>query len=200
MFSKRTLGSIAVVLAGVFTTIAVDVTTLSLRGCITAALSVFFSSAQQIGVAKLQKQYLLSANELVATVFHWQALVLLVGGPMVDFYLFGSSPLGWEGFLPSDRRLLLLFGSCMAAVAVNYSQVLCVRFLSPTGFQVLGNAKTTCVLLIGWAFFDGAVPFRTLIGQAAAILGMVLYGRSTTRPVSPNGSRGNPNSEPKSTN
>ena len=176
-FSSRTLGSIAVVLVGVASTIVGDVT-LSLQGLITAALSVILSSAQQIGVAKIQKDYSLSANELVAAVFHWQALVLLVGGPVFDVLLFGSSPLSWDGFVLRDQRIAWLFGSCIAAVAVNYSQVCCVRSLSPTGFQVLGNAKNVFVLLVGSTFFDGSLPFRTLIGQAIAVFGMVLYTRS----------------------
>jgi hypothetical protein len=66
--------------------------------------------------------------------------------------------------------------SCTAAIFVNYSQIISIKQLSPTGFQVLGNAKTVCILLIGYLFFDGHVSTQTIIGQGVAVLGMFLYG------------------------
>ena len=68
--------------------------------------------------------------------------------------------------------------SCAAAVFVNYSQIVCIKQLSPTGFQVLGNAKTVFILLFGFLFFDGKVSTQTLFGQGLAVIGMFIYAVS----------------------
>ena len=175
-----TLLAILVVLVGIGFTISSE-WTVSTRGLLVAFLSVFSSSLQQIGVAQLQKEYSLTATELISQVFLLQALVLLIGGPLVDRVLWQSFPTSWNGFA-FGGKLFGLLASCIAAIAVNFSQVICVKTLSPTGFQVLGNTKTVVILVAGWLFFDSAVPSSRVIGgQIVAILGMVLYGYSAQR-------------------
>ena len=183
-FSRLTVASICIVLFGVGSTISDPGSEHSLFGLL-AALVSWSISCQQIGIGLLQKRYSLSSAELISQTFGLQASVLLTLGPLLDRLLFGAYPWSWVGFhalgvvSPTDR--LSLLASCLCAIMVNYSQVSCIKHLSPVGFQVLGNAKTIAILFVSWALFDGRVSRQTIGGQTVAVLGMVLYGWSVTQ-------------------
>ena len=182
-FSRLTLASMAAVLFGVGLTTTGRSLEASREGLQAAATSVVSAACQQVSVAHLQAKYSLISNEFISQTFYLQSLVLLLAGPFVDRAIYGTLPTEWAGFAPGGgRSAAWLLASCLAAISVNYTQVTVIRTLSPTGFQVLGNAKTTCILFVGWAMFDGKVSGRTVTGQCIAVLGMCLYGYAATRP------------------
>jgi solute carrier family 35 protein E3 len=180
-FSISTVCSIVVVISGVAITCFGSVLLVSAAGAFVACLAVFAASLQQLALSFLQTRYCLSSNELVAQTFYLQAIVLLGGGPLVDWWLVNSFPTAWLQFWDLADGAVYLSLSCIAAIFVNYSQIICIKQLSATGFQVLGNAKTVCILLIGFLYFDGKVSQQTVLGQGVAVLGMFLYGFSTSR-------------------
>jgi drug/metabolite transporter (DMT)-like permease len=179
-FPVLTLISIVVTSVGVGLTVTGDLS-LNLYGILVAIVAILSAGSQQVAVGWLQEKYSLSANGLVYQVFHWQALVLLIGGPIFDLYLYESSPLEWCGFQKVDEHLALLLLSCGTAVAVNYTQVVTVKELSATGYQVLGNLKTICIVIMGCAFFDAHLTRRSLFGQCVCVIGMMTYSYSYTR-------------------
>jgi hypothetical protein len=75
----------------------------------------------------------------------------------------------------------------------KYASNICVRSCSvhPVAdvvllpLQVMGHAKTICVLIIGWALFGDSFTYRKFIGMAMAVLGMVIYGYFAGRKVAP---------------
>ena len=182
-FSALTLFSILISSFGVGLTVSGDVT-LTSYGIMVAVIAVLSSGMQQVAVGWLQQKYSLSASGLVHQVFHWQAFVLLIGGPAFDLHLYKSSPLEWRGFMQVDGHLALLILSCLAAVAVNYTQIMSVRDLSATGYQVLGNLKTICIVIMGCIFFDAHYTIRSLLGQCICVCGMITYSYSQMRRTS----------------
>ena len=185
LFKKRLSGasifSILIVLSGIFVTCVGSVVVTSIAGVVVASIAVFAASLQQLSLAFLQTRYSLTSNELVAQTFYLQAIVLLLGGPFVDRLLVNSFPISWlkQNDLFGNTCYLLL--SCTASIFVNYSQIICIKQLSATGFQVLGNAKTVCILFIGYLFFDGKVSAQTVAGQGIAVLGMLFYGAAAAK-------------------
>jgi solute carrier family 35 protein E3 len=179
-FSNTTVFSIFIVISGIFVTSMGSVVTNSAVGLYVAILAVFAASAQQLSLSVLQTRYSLTSNNLIAQTFYIQAIVLLVAGPFVDLFLVGSFPTSWIVQAQLQNYIYLVL-SCTSAIFVNYSQVICIKQLSPTGFQVLGNAKTFCILLIGYLFFDASVSVQTLLGQGLAVAGMCLYGFSARK-------------------
>ena len=92
-------------------------------GLCAAFIATVSSSAQQVGVAYLGKKYSISSSELVGEVFFFQALTLLVLGPLLDFYLVNTFFTTWLPAQDNAKRVGYMAMSCSLAVAVNYSQV-----------------------------------------------------------------------------
>ena len=179
-FSRLTVASICIVLLGVGSTVSDPGSRVSAFGFVAALISCWAVAGQQVGIGLLQKRYSLSSAELIGQTFGLQAAALLTVGPVIDRMLFGAYPWGWAGFYStSGGGLVALVASCLCAIAVNFSQVSCIRHLSPVGFQVLGNAKTIAILFVSWEFFDGRVSRQIIGGQAVAVAGMAMYSYST---------------------
>ena len=189
LLSKRpslaTSFSILVVLSGIYITCIGTVVVTTGAGVVVACVAVFAASMQQLSVATLQTRYCLTPNDLVAQTFYLQAIVLVIFGPFVDWVLVESFPTSWLELPYVARQFghVWLLLSCTTAIFVNYSQIVCIKHLSPSGFQVLGNAKTVCILFLGYICFDGKVSTQTLCGQGVAVVGMFLYGASAAKKV-----------------
>ena len=69
--------------------------------------------------------------------------------------------------------------SCSAAVLVNVSQFLVLGRFTAVTYQVLGHAKTVCVLVVGYVFFGGVITGQQLLGMIMAIAGMMAYSRAS---------------------
>ena len=76
-----------------------------------------------------------------------------------------------------DRVCMAL--SCSAAVLVNVSQFLVLGRFTAVTYQVLGHAKTVCVLVVGYVFFGGVITGQQLLGMIMAIAGMMAYSRAS---------------------
>jgi solute carrier family 35 protein E3 len=64
-------------------------------------------------------------------------------------------------------------------VLVNVSQFLVLGRFTAVTYQVLGHAKTICVLCVGYVFFGGIITGQQLLGMGLAIGGMMGYSRAS---------------------
>ncbi|CAI7884596.1 unnamed protein product [Closterium sp. NIES-54] len=124
----------------------------------------------------LQDHYATSSFDLLSQTAPLQALLLLLIGPPLDFYLTSRSLLAFH-FSPGALLFLLLSG--LLAVACNLSVYLCIGRFSATTYQVLGHVKTVLVIGIGVVFFHSPLSLHSMLGMSLAVLGMAMYGRAT---------------------
>jgi len=79
----------------------------------------------------------------------------------------------------SRGSALCLVMSCSAAVLVNVSQFLVLGRFTAVTYQVLGHAKTICVLVVGYLFFGGQITGQQFVGMTMAVGGMMSYSQAS---------------------
>ena len=55
----------------------------------------------------------------------------------------------------------------------------CRGWCAPHRYQVLGHAKTICVLVVGYIFFGGVITGQQFLGMCMAVGGMMAYSRAS---------------------
>mmetsp|Transcript_26909 Transcript_26909/g.80667 ORF Transcript_26909/g.80667 Transcript_26909/m.80667 type:complete len:342 (-) Transcript_26909:39-1064(-) len=177
VFTARMVLSIMLTLAGVGL-VAITEMKLndSLAGVIVALCSVVSSSGQQLLVRHLQLKYNVTAGQLLGVVAPAQGVSLLLLSPVLDKM---STGMYVTDFQWSQGAYAWLAMSCSAAVLVNVSQFLVLGRFTAVTYQVLGHAKTICVLSVGYLFFGGVITGQQLLGMALAVGGMMSYSAAS---------------------
>ena len=145
-------------------------------GVFVALCSVVSSSGQQLMVRHLQLKHNVSAGQLLGVVAPAQGASLLLLSPFLDKVTTGGYVTDYEW---TQGALLCMVLSCSAAVLVNVSQFLVLGRFTAVTYQVLGHAKTICVLCVGYVFFGGIITGQQLLGMGLAIGGMMGYSRAS---------------------
>lgn len=171
-FRTPIIMSIVVVVVGVGIVTVADVE-VNLPGLIVAGMSVVCSGMQQILCGTIQRNYDVSANQLLSLSAPIQGTMLLLAGPPVDKLLSDRWIFGYIWTMPA---VLLLILSCTLAVGVNISQFMVLGRFSAVTFQVLGHTKTVLVLVFSWVFLKESCTARKMFGMALAVVGMAAYG------------------------
>mmetsp|Transcript_5381 Transcript_5381/g.16966 ORF Transcript_5381/g.16966 Transcript_5381/m.16966 type:complete len:307 (+) Transcript_5381:257-1177(+) len=177
VFTAKMVGAIAMTLVGVS---LVALTEVSLNdsalGVFVALCSVVSSSGQQLLVRHLQLKHNVSAGQLLGVVAPAQGASLLVLSPFFDHASTGQYV---TDFAWTQGAIICLVLSCSAAVLVNVSQFLVLGRFTAVTYQVLGHAKTICVLVVGYIFFGGVITAQQFLGMCMAVGGMMAYSRAS---------------------
>ena len=174
---KRQIASIGLTLCGVALVAITEMNvSSSVLGVAVAACSVLSSSGQQLLVRHLQLKHNVSAGALLGVVAPAQGMSLLLLSPVLDKL---STGIFVTDYRWSRGSALCLVMSCSAAVLVNVSQFLVLGRFTAVTYQVLGHAKTVCVLVVGYVFFGGVITGQQLLGMIMAIAGMMAYSRAS---------------------
>eukprot|EP00249_Psilotum_nudum_P018737 c26938_g1_i1 orf=470-1483(-) len=178
-YSRDTKLSIIVVLMGVAICTVTDVS-VNAKGFVAAVIGVWSTALQQYYVHHLQKKYTLGSFELLSQTAPAQAVSLLLVGPVVDFWLSHKRVDLYEYSVPTMFFIAL---SCLIAVGTNLSQFICIGRFTAVSFQVLGHMKTVLVLILGFLFFGKeGLNAHVVLGMMLAIVGMIWYGNSSSKP------------------
>lgn len=170
-FSRAVKASVVGVLVGVGICTVTDVS-VNTRGLVAAVVAVFATTFQQIFIGSLQKQYNVGSFDLLSKTAPYQAALLVLVGPSLDYLLTRRSLLSLHLTTPS---LLFVAISCLLALFVNLSMYLCIGKFSAVSFQVLGHMKTLFVLVLGSLLFHSPLTLKNVLGMAVAVLGMLAY-------------------------
>ena len=101
-----------------------------------------------------QKLHDLSSAQLL----HNIAILLVVFGPALDYHL-SSRVLYVDYKWTSESRMV--FGlTCVMAVLVNCITFYLLGKVSPVSYQVIGQAKTVIIYVVGYYLFDREVSHR----------------------------------------
>jgi solute carrier family 35 protein E3 len=148
----------------------------STLGVFVALCSVVSSSGQQLLVRHLQLKHNVSAGQLLGVVAPAQGASLLLLSPFLDKITTGGFVTDYDW---TQGAMVCMALSCSAAVLVNVSQFLVLGRFTAVTYQVLGHAKTVCVLVVGYVFFGGVITGQQLLGMVMAIAGMMAYSRAS---------------------
>ncbi|GJP40505.1 hypothetical protein CLOM_g181 [Closterium sp. NIES-68] len=170
-YSREVKFSVAVVMVGVGVCTVTDIN-MNAFGFIAAAVAVVSTSLQQIFIGSLQTKYSIGSFDLLSQTAPIQAALLLLLGPVIDFFLTSHSILKYQLTWGSGIFIGL---SCFFAVFCNLSQYLCIGKFSATSFQVLGHMKTVLVLAMGFLVFSSPITMKNVMGMLMAVVGMVIY-------------------------
>ena len=177
VFTAKMIASIGLTLCGVALVAITEMNvSSSALGVAVAACSVLSSSGQQLLVRHLQLKHNVSAGALLGVVAPAQGMSLLLLSPVLDKL---STGIFVTDYRWSRGSALCLVMSCSAAVLVNVSQFLVLGRFTAVTYQVLGHAKTVCVLVVGYVFFGGVITGQQLLGMVMAIAGMMAYSRAS---------------------
>ncbi|CAI5474421.1 unnamed protein product, partial [Closterium sp. Yama58-4] len=170
-YSREVKFSVAVVMVGVGVCTVTDIN-MNAFGFIAATVAVISTSLQQIFIGSLQTKYSIGSFDLLSQTAPIQAALLLLLGPVIDYFLISQSILKYQLTWVSAIFIGL---SCFFAVFCNLSQYLCIGKFSATSFQVLGHMKTVLVLAMGFLIFSSPITLKNVMGMLMAVVGMVLY-------------------------
>ena len=131
----------------------------STLGVFVALCSVVSSSGQQLLVRHLQLKHNVSAGQLLGVVAPAQGASLLLLSPVLDKLSTGGYVTDYDW---TQGAMVCMALSCSAAVLVNVSQFLVLGRFTAVTYQVLGHAKTVCVLVVGYVFFGGVITGQQL--------------------------------------
>ncbi|CAI7781337.1 unnamed protein product [Closterium sp. NIES-53] len=176
-FSPAVKAAVVGVMIGVGICTVTDVT-VNTAGLLAAIVAVLSTTFQQIFIGSLQKQYSVGSFDLLSKTAPYQAVLLVISGPTVDYLLTRRSLLA---FRPTPVSVAFIVLSCVLALFVNLSMYLCIGKFSAVSFQVLGHMKTLFVLVLGSALFHSPLTAKNLMGMAVAVLGMLAYSWAVER-------------------
>lgn len=172
-FSLPVLLSMTAVIVGVGVVTVSDIA-INQIGLVFAAASVAAAGSQQLLCRHLQTTLGISSHEMLHYTAAPMAVLLLAAGPPLDALVTrGRTILDFEF---SNASVSVLAATCALAVGVNLSQFMCLGRFTALGYQVLGHAKTVCVLLGGALLFHEPVTPQGSAGILLAVAGMVSYG------------------------
>ncbi|KAL5703603.1 UDP-rhamnose/UDP-galactose transporter 6 [Ranunculus cassubicifolius] len=178
-YSRDTKLSITVVLLGVAVCTVTDVS-VNTRGFVSAFVAVWCTALQQYYVNSLQRKYSLSSFNLLSHTAPSQAASLLLLGPFLDFIMTQKRVDTYDYNIVSVSFIVL---SCSIAVGTNLSQFICIGRFTAVSFQVLGHMKTILVLILGFLLFGReGLNIQVVVGMIIAVMGMVWYGKASSRP------------------
>jgi len=185
--TRKTILVVAVLMLGIGIATVSDVV-YSSKGLVMASVAVVATAANSVRVHELSKSYAVGPNEYN---FNNQLGALGFGPGLVfwmDFRREDHSVLSLSSADGSRQGLgLLVLGSCVLALAVNFLATYLIATTSPLTYQVVGHAKTCLVFTMGWVWFPGgeeAAPAQHrwhLAGIAVAVVASVLYSNIKLR-------------------
>jgi len=177
-FNRKIKLTLAVVIIGVATAVVTDVE-FNVIGFMFGALAVLFTTQFQIWTSAKQKQYGLQGLQFQHSQAH--AVTIIVGILCLIFEILipdHENSLLYHDFTAPE--LVLIFISCLLAIAVNVTSASLIGKTSAVTYQVVGHMKTCLVLIGGFLIFPivatGGELAKNICGILTAMLGVVLYG------------------------
>jgi len=177
-FNRKIQLTLAVVIIGVATAVVTDVQ-FNVIGFCFGALAVLFTTQFQIWTGAKQKEYGLQGLQFQHSQAH--AVTIIVGVLALIFEVIipdHENSLMYHEF--TTPEVVLIFLSCMLAIAVNVTSASLIGKTSAVTYQVVGHMKTCLVLVGGFLLFpivaDSSELVKNICGIATAMAGVVLYG------------------------
>lgn len=65
--------------------------------------------------------------------------------------------------------------SCVAAAGLNFTTFRGLEMFTPLAWQIVGHAKTICIVMIGVIYFDSTLTNQMILGMSFAFAGMILF-------------------------
>eukprot|EP00465_Bigelowiella_longifila_P013103 CAMPEP_0185262192 /NCGR_PEP_ID=MMETSP1359-20130426/10407_1 /TAXON_ID=552665 /ORGANISM="Bigelowiella longifila, Strain CCMP242" /LENGTH=120 /DNA_ID=CAMNT_0027849053 /DNA_START=1 /DNA_END=363 /DNA_ORIENTATION=- len=78
------------------------------------------------------------------------------------------------------KSLLVIFSGCIGLL-VSLSTFLLIKETSPLTYNIVGHAKTICILVSGVVFFEDKITSKKFVGIVVALSGMIWYGQIKLR-------------------
>jgi len=178
VFSRKIKFTLAIVILGVAGAVVTDVQ-FNLVGLLYGCLAVMSTTQFQIWTGAKQKEYGLQGFQFQHSQAH--AVTMIVGTLAVIFeVILPNKGDGVADFEYTSPVTVLIFLSCLLAIAVNVTSASLIGKTSPVTYQVVGHAKTCLVLIGGFMLFPieaTAVELaKNICGIVTALFGVFLYG------------------------
>eukprot|EP00927_Polykrikos_kofoidii_P069766 TRINITY_DN65380_c0_g1_i1.p1 TRINITY_DN65380_c0_g1~~TRINITY_DN65380_c0_g1_i1.p1 ORF type:complete len:337 (+),score=44.08 TRINITY_DN65380_c0_g1_i1:129-1139(+) len=160
--------ALAAMCVGIALATVTDVS-ITARGCAMATLSVGTGIATKILVSHMQQHGGLNSLQLMDVSFPFLTAISIITIPFMD---------SWEllsGHWCTVTNVTFIFSSAVAAFFINYSSTLVLRVTSALAHTLLGQLKTSVVLLTGIWLFDKPPSGVTIFGASVAVLSLALY-------------------------
>jgi len=179
-FPREMLYAVGLMCIGVGLATVTDLQ-LTFAGGLVATVAAFGAAQSYIFIGKTQRDLKASSNQLLVAYTPYCAAFLLLLSP-VDTFLpskEGEAPnaVAWaQTELETWKVMLILFSGCIGLL-VSLSTFLLIKATSALTYNIVGHAKTICILLSGVLMFGDEVSSKKLLGIMIALGGMVWYGQ-----------------------
>eukprot|EP00469_Lotharella_globosa_P003125 CAMPEP_0167802856 /NCGR_PEP_ID=MMETSP0111_2-20121227/19400_1 /TAXON_ID=91324 /ORGANISM="Lotharella globosa, Strain CCCM811" /LENGTH=238 /DNA_ID=CAMNT_0007699035 /DNA_START=268 /DNA_END=984 /DNA_ORIENTATION=- len=183
-FPREMLYAVGLMCIGVGLATVTDLQ-LTFAGGLVATVAAFGAAQSYIFIGKTQRDLKASSNQLLVAYTPYCAAFLLLLSP-VDTFLpskEGEAPnaVAWaQTELETWKVMLILFSGCIGLL-VSLSTFLLIKATSALTYNIVGHAKTICILLSGVLMFGDEVSSKKLLGIMIALGGMVWYGQIKLR-------------------
>lgn len=171
-FSTLIQLSLAILLGGVGIATVTDLE-LNTKGTLISLAAIVTTCVAQIMTNTIQKSHKVSSTQLLYQSAPFQAAILLLTGPFLDYFL--TNGMNVFAFEYSSGVTFFILLSCAIAVSVNFSTFMVIGKTSPVTYQVLGHLKTCLVLLLGYTLLKNPFNWKNILGISVAMVGMVTY-------------------------
>jgi solute carrier family 35, member E3 len=193
LFNKQirplTTLSLLLLLMGVAMTLSLDFSHLRTSDWLLGAAAVVFTTASQTLVQHSQNAVKVDKIVYLREISLWQVCLLLPAMAALHLHArltLQPTVLDFLGSLQTAddvvRVVGLFFFSGLLAFLVNMCSFFVIGSLSALTYQILGHAKTTAVLTMGYLLFDTLPSSGGVIGLAISCVGIALYTIDQTAP------------------
>ena len=177
--SATVKAAVAIMCAGVAAATVTDVQVHG-AGLVASGAAIAGATAYQISIARLQKHFHASSNQLLTACIPAALLIGLLMTP-VDSMLTAEgeaalTPLQWwRSEHATPQALLVIALSGVAGLMVSLSTFLFIGVAGPLTYNVVGHIKTVTVLTSGWIIFGDYMSTQKLVGLLFTLKGIILY-------------------------
>ncbi|GAB5371656.1 hypothetical protein AAMO2058_001598700 [Amorphochlora amoebiformis] len=179
-FPKEMLYAVLVMCIGVALATVTDFT-VTFVGGITATVAAFGAAQSYIFIGKTQKDLGASSNQLLLAYTPYCFILLLLLSP-IDTLLpnpngLEDNAIDWFNNKATAAKVaLVLFSGCIGLL-VSLTTFLLIKATSALTYNIVGHAKTICILISGVMIFGDEITQKKFLGIVVALTGMVWYGQ-----------------------
>jgi len=172
--SYRLLGSIAIMLYGMYLVISEEIQYNS-TGLFWAVVGTLTTSFTQVFFSTLKKDLGLDSMQLLFHTSPWLAFCSFLSIPLLE----KAEEL--TEFKLTDALIYNLIFSSVIAAGYNITNYLVLSEMTPLTYNILGHFKTIVIIICGIRIFSMVPSTSMILGTLIAIIGVFLYSIETEK-------------------
>jgi len=172
--SRNITMSLAWITIGIAVTSVTDIH-VNFAGSIFSLIAVVTTVLNQVKAGQIMKENACSSVQYTHALTLYSGLFLTLAGPVVDYMATGIRVDEW---IRDNYDLPLIVGisvTSVLGVLVNITAYWAIKTTGAVTYQVLGQVKNSCIIVLGFIIFSYPVLAKNVFGIMVAISGACAY-------------------------